>query len=105
MRILIVDDDRFARAGLQRMLRSRFVAATILLATCVQEAIELFDRERPDVLLLDVRLRPEDPFDAGGLDVLRHAKRAGHRGPIFMVSGLDSVELRNAALDARCDPV
>src|SRR5690348_17370058 len=56
------------------------------------------ERDRPDLVVLDVRLP-----DMDGLSVCRRARRSGHRMPILMLTALDRVGDRVIGLDAGAD--
>ncbi len=99
MRVLFVDDDVRVCRSWERLARSR-LGATVSSAASARTGIAAFDDERPDALVLDARLRAEDPADRSGLDVLRHARRRAFAGPAFVVSGIVSPDLRQASLAA-----
>ena len=65
MTVLIADDHPMVREGLAGILARHSISVTGLASTG-QQAIEMFQLQRPDVVLLDVRLP-----DRSGLDVLR----------------------------------
>ncbi len=67
MRIVIVDDEPLARERLRRLLADFPGYEVIGEADNGETAIELIDRERPDVVLLDIRL--------SGLDGLQVARK------------------------------
>jgi DNA-binding NarL/FixJ family response regulator len=73
-RVLVVDDHQLFRAGVRAELEGR--VELVGDAATVDEAVELIERERPDVVLLDVHMP-----DGGGVEVLR---RAGSAGPRFL---------------------
>ena len=56
------------------------------------------ERDRPDLVVLDVRLP-----DMDGLSVCRRARRSGHDMPILMLTALDRVGDRVVGLDAGAD--
>ncbi len=58
--ILIVDDHPMVREGLEAMLVSEAGFRVVALAKDGEEAIELAKRERPDVILSDVRMPKMD---------------------------------------------
>jgi CheY-like chemotaxis protein len=60
MRILIVDDEPDGREVLSVMLQR--CGAEILLAGSAPEAFELLQRERPDVILVDIEMPGEDGY-------------------------------------------
>jgi DNA-binding NarL/FixJ family response regulator len=65
LKVLIVDDHPMVREGLAGIF-ARFNISVTGLAANGQTAIEMFRQERPDVVLLDLRLP-----DRSGMDVLR----------------------------------
>jgi DNA-binding NarL/FixJ family response regulator len=66
LRVLIVDEDGFARRILQRVLGEADEVATVTGARDGREALELVRREPPDVLLVDVGVPP-----GGGVELIR----------------------------------
>lgn len=84
-RILVVDDEEEIC-----QLTSRFLAKRdyqIFTATTLKEAIELVKKERPHLILLDVRLGSES-----GMDILRKAKEIDTNTKVIMVTALDDDE-------------
>ena len=63
IRTLIVDDDPFVRMSLQTILEAQDDVEVCALGGDGDEAVELFERERPDVLLMDIQMP-----GSGGLD-------------------------------------
>ena len=61
-RILIVEDDELNRDSLRRLLRRR--GYDILLAVDGEEALAVAAAERPDVILMDMRLPGIDGWEA-----------------------------------------
>ncbi len=68
LRVLIVDDERLARRALRTLLAAHPDVEVVGEASKVEEAAVLVQRERPDVVLLDVQMRGETGFDL--LDLL-----------------------------------
>ena len=87
--ILIVDDDASARYGLRRALEHKYRIAEADSANAAREAL---DRERPDVVLLDLVMPEED-----GLSLLKTMREDGYEQPVLVVSALDSAK---TAVDA-----
>ena len=56
IRTLIVDDDPFVRMSLQTILEAQDDVEVCALGADGDEAVELFERERPDVLLMDIQM-------------------------------------------------
>lgn len=71
MKVLVVDDEAPARARLARLLESVDDCELVGEAADGSSAIELTERESPDVLLLDIRMPGMD-----GLEVARHVAGA-----------------------------
>lgn len=94
-KVLIVDDE----AQVVGVLRDYFQGAgfEVFTAASGAEALETFGRERPDVVLLDVRMPEMD-----GLEVLRRIRATGSRAGVVMITGQESVEAakESAALGA-----
>jgi len=65
MRILIVDDHSVVREGLIRLLSQ--MKASILAVDAGQEALQIFRKKRPDLVILDLNLSS----GIGGLELLR----------------------------------
>jgi predicted signal transduction protein with EAL and GGDEF domain/DNA-binding response OmpR family regulator len=83
-RVLLVDDD-----GVARLLTSSALAARgwqVIEADGGAQAIALFDRERPDVVVLDALMPDIDGF-ATCEQLRRH--HAGAHVPVLMLTGLD----------------
>ncbi len=65
MKILLVEDHGVVREGVHRLLSAHFKASVIEAAN-VDAAMQVYDQERPDIVLLDLNLD-----GAGGLEMLR----------------------------------
>ncbi|GGC19317.1 LytR/AlgR family response regulator transcription factor [Pseudoduganella buxea] len=63
MKILIVDDERLARAELRRLLAAHADVKIVGEAASAQEAVERIAQLRPDLLLLDVQMPGASGFD------------------------------------------
>ena len=71
MRVLIVDDERPARAKLRRLLQAEAGVQVVGEAASGVEAVEAIRAARPDVVFLDIQMPVMDGFaviDAVGLD-------------------------------------
>lgn len=64
IRVAIVDDDALVRTGLAMILGGDPELAVVGQAANGAEAIELVDRERPDVVLMDIRMPVRDGLSA-----------------------------------------
>ena len=84
--VLLVEDDFYIRALYQKAMEMK--GFTVFLAADGEEAIELFEKERPDVVLLDIMLPT-----MSGMDVLKHIRslaKDDEKVPVIMVTNLDT---------------
>jgi len=82
MKILVVDDD----LHIQRLYKEEFEEEgyDVVIASNGQEAIELFNRENPDIVTLDILLP-----DIDGIRLLRQMKEKDPKVPIIMSTAYD----------------
>jgi DNA-binding NarL/FixJ family response regulator len=64
IRVLIVDDDALVRSGLALILGGSADLQVVAQASNGKEAIDLVRRERPDVVLMDIRMPVLDGLEA-----------------------------------------
>jgi DNA-binding NarL/FixJ family response regulator len=64
LKILIADDQKHARSGLQALLRASMANPEIWEATNGREAQELAAEHRPDLVLMDIRMPEVDGLAA-----------------------------------------
>ena len=84
VRVLLVDDSEVVRMGLRALLETEPAIKIVGEADGVASAVAACERQRPDVVLLDLRLR-----DGTGLDVCR---RIAQRQPETRILVLTSVD-------------
>ena len=96
VRILVVDDDRAMREGLERVLRRD--GYEVVVAADGQSARSLLAGSPPDAVVLDLGLP-----DSDGVEICRALRRAGDRTPVLMLTARDAVADRVAGLDAGAD--
>ena len=82
MKILVVDDDQHIR----RLYKEEFEdeGYEVVIASNGKEAMELFDKETPDVVTLDILLP-----DVDGIRLLRQMKEKRPKVPIIMSTAYD----------------
>ncbi len=97
-RILIVEDDELNRDSLRRLLRRR--GYDILLAVDGEKALAVARAERPDVILMDMRLPGIDGWEATRRLKADPATRAI---PIIALTAHAMASDRAEALAAGCD--
>ncbi|MFZ1804318.1 MAG: response regulator, partial [Nitrospira sp.] len=88
-RVLLIDDDPRVRASLKIVLEPIY---DILQACDGQEGLDVFRKDEPDLILLDVILPGTD-----GLAVLQTLRMESKRTPVIMLTGTKSVK---TAVDA-----
>lgn len=93
--VLLIDDEVSLQRAMAPLLRSRGYAVTI--AGSGREALELFSRDRPDLVILDLGLP-----DMSGLDVCRHLRELADT-PILILSARGAERDKVAALDLGAD--
>ncbi|WP_158529644.1 SpoIIE family protein phosphatase [Parvibium lacunae] len=84
LRVLIADDNNFGRLMLKECLEKSGHHA--ILAEDGQQALELFETEHPDVVLLDVVMPRMDGFEAARR-IRQHSR--GQHTPLLFLSALD----------------
>ncbi len=90
--ILIVDDERNTREGLERALQNRY---DVRLAEDVARATQILESEPVDVLLTDLRMPGDD-----GMKLLRRAQSLTEPPVCIMMTAYGSIENAVAAMQA-----
>src|SRR5688572_29024375 len=88
-RVLLVDDEARVRASLKAVLEPNY---EVIQAADAQEGLDLFHKEAPHLVLLDVILPGTD-----GLSVLQTLRAEDRTAPVIMLTGTKSVK---TAVDA-----
>jgi len=83
-RILTIEDDDFVREIIVAFLED--AGFTVLQAANGRDGLEMFRREKPDLVLLDLRMPEMD-----GLEVLSHVTRDAPDTPAIVVSGMGTI--------------
>ncbi|AKK05335.1 MAG: response regulator transcription factor [Corynebacterium sp.] len=96
MKIVVVDDEQAVRDSLRRSLS--FNGYEIVTAEDGEQALEVIEKEQPDLVILDVMMPKMD-----GLEVCRHLRSHGDDRPILVLTARDGVSDRVAGLDAGAD--
>jgi DNA-binding NarL/FixJ family response regulator len=92
IRIVLVDDQTLVRQGIRSLLELAGDVAIVAEASDGDEGIAVIRRERPDVVLLDLRMPKK-----GGVDVLRVLRATNALPPTIVLTTFDDDE---ALLDA-----
>ena len=93
--ILLVDDELSIQRAMAPLLRSRGYGVTV--ASSGREALDLFARDRPDLLILDLGLP-----DIHGIEVCRQVRELADT-PILILSARGAEKDKVAALDQGAD--
>jgi CheY-like chemotaxis protein/anti-sigma regulatory factor (Ser/Thr protein kinase) len=97
VRVLVVEDEADARHLLAAVLQKR--GARVFMASSAAEALEMLEKERPDVLLSDIALQEQD-----GYELIRKVRTLpadrGGRIPAAALTGYGRLEDRMRALSA-----
>ena len=93
MKLLIVDDN----AAVRRLIRSIVLplAADICECTDGAEALSAYLTERPDVVLMDIRMNKVD-----GIQATKQIKEVDGKARILIVTDFDDTELRQVSMHA-----
>jgi PAS domain S-box-containing protein len=97
VRVLVVEDEADARHLLAAVLQKR--GARVFMASTGAEALEMLQRERPDVLLSDIALQDQDGYELIRKVRALSAERGG-RIPAAALTGYGRLEDRMRALSA-----
>ncbi len=81
IRVVLVDDQTLVRQGIRSLLELAGDIAIVAEAADGEDGLVVIARERPDVVLLDVRMPRK-----GGLDVLRELQAAQSLPPTILLT-------------------
>jgi DNA-binding NarL/FixJ family response regulator len=95
IRVLLVDDQPLVRAGLQRILHRRFGFDIVRECDDGQAAVAAVTTDRPDVVVMDIRMRGMD-----GVEATRHIRALPNGPPVLVLTTFDDDEVLSGALRA-----
>jgi len=84
-KILVIDDEQGIRNLLDTLLRRK--GYDVILSANGQKGLELFRRERPDVIVLDLKMPGMD-----GLTVLQQIRSLDPKKPVIVLTGTGTAE-------------
>ena len=91
-KILIIDDDQMMLSALTTLLEGEEFA--IRTATDGESGIRIFREERPDSVLLDLRLPSKN-----GIEVMKEIRHINPQAKVIIITGYPTSEVRKEALD------
>lgn len=91
-KLLIVDDEQDVREFAQNFFKKRSIDT--ITASGGDEALDLIEKEKPDLILLDVRMG-----GMTGLDVLKQMRQSNNNTKVIMVTGVENGEVIKEAWD------
>jgi DNA-binding response OmpR family regulator len=89
-KILLIDDELSIRGLLATLLERK--GHTVLLADSGRKGLMLYKQERPDAIVLDLKMPEMD-----GLAVLRELRAAGMDKPVIILTGAGNEESESQA--------
>ena len=89
--ILVVDDEESVVELFHRILKKK--EYTVLTATNGKDALELADKERPDLVILDLNLP-----GISGIEVLRRIKKIDENIEVIVITGYGTKETVKTAM-------
>jgi DNA-binding NarL/FixJ family response regulator len=95
IRVVLVDDQTLVRRGIRSLLELAGDVTIVAEAGDGEEGLAAIRRERPDVVLLDVRMPKK-----GGLDVLRELQSGESPPPTILLTTFDDDEVLLEAVKA-----
>jgi two-component system response regulator YesN len=98
IKIIIADDEKNIRAGIQKLLGEEFSEQDICFfgAKNGEEALELANREKPDILITDIRMPKMD-----GLELMRRIRASPENEKMYIIvlSGYDEFSYAKNAIN------
>jgi len=94
-RILVVDDNLVIQEVLSEFLGRGYTVETVANAS---QALAAVVHRAPDLILLDVRIPGVD-----GLSLLRSFRQMGVTTPVFIITGYDSAQVADEAVNSGAD--
>jgi len=95
-KILVVEDDSVSRLYFKQILKN--FTSELLFAETGKEALQLFESQNPDVILMDIALP-----DINGLEIVRKIRETNKKVVIIAQTAYAMTDDRQKAFDAGCD--
>lgn len=97
VRVVVVDDHRVVRAGLVALLRQAPGLEVVGEAGNGQEALDVVEATKPDVVLMDMQMPELDGYEA-----TRRLREAGWAGPVVAITAHAMPGDRERCLESGC---
>lgn len=95
IRVLVADDHGLVRAGIRSFLERDSTLQVVAEAATGHSTVDAWERHRPDVMLLDLRMPQGD-----GLWVVRHVRRRDPHARFIILTTFEGDEAVHRALEA-----
>jgi DNA-binding NarL/FixJ family response regulator len=96
MKVMIVDDHPLMRVGIAAIINARADMTVVAQAGTGEHAVGLFQRHKPDITLMDLRL----PGEMGGVEAIAAIRSKSPRARFIVVTTYDGDEDIHRALEA-----
>ena len=73
MKVVIIDDDKLVAASLRTIVESDPDIEVLEIGYSGRDAIELYDRYNPDILLTDIRMEGMSGLEAGEMILAKYS--------------------------------
>jgi len=91
IKFLIVDDEQDVVDNVSELFTLRNYA--VITATSGRKALELVEKEKPNIIILDIRMP-----DINGIDVLKEVKKNYPKIRVIMLTGIEDEATKNMAM-------
>ena len=96
IRVMVVDDHPLMRVGIAAIINARSDMTVVAQAGTGEEAVAFFQRHKPDITLMDLRL----PGAIGGVEAIAAIRAKSPRARVIVVTTYDGDEDIHRALEA-----
>jgi two-component system response regulator YesN len=93
MKILIVDDEKIVRKGLEKILSNEFINASIFSAKNGEEGLSIINEINPEIVITDIRMPVKD-----GIELMQDISKKENPPFIIVLSGYDDFQYAKKAL-------
>lgn len=91
IKFLVVDDEQDVVDNVSELFTLRNYA--VVTATSGKKALELVEKEKPNIMILDIRMP-----DINGIDVLKEVKKNHPKIRVIMLTGIEDEATKNMAM-------